>query len=460
MNFNPTKIIKWFTISVWIICALLICNFLFFPIISPDSGFYLSVAREFYEGKTFFVEIGSIYNPLAIVTVGLPFLFDADPNVRYHIAVNILILVFCAFFFYKLIQNFSSKKDWNVLISSFFLLLLLFNDGRYIVLEPLSVLFQLLALNWYLNYAKNPHFWKLILTGIFISLSFLSKQYGLFIVIPIGITLLLSKKNLLKQLFGIAFGFALPLVALYLFLQTKSFSILEFVKCILGKGVHLDIGNGTGLELDLKSTLMFLLLFLVTNLYVILFPFYFKKIMVSKHFVLLIVSLFSSFLVLYFAFYQHYFIYVIPYFLLLFIVLNSNKQSNSFQLKALFLFLVSFGLIVFSATSSFVRKKEVYYAQQKYRNELTKLVPANSNVYLDGVAPSFFYLCHYNSIQSKNVGYCFPGYLFSSTIINNLKKGDYIIVTKQNFKSYIDLIEGYKVSKSKIDNDELFIIQK
>jgi hypothetical protein len=457
---NSLKINRFFIISIWVFCSLLICNYLFFPIISPDSGFYLAVAREFYEGKKYFVEIGSIYNPLAIITVGLPFLFDTEPNVRYHILVSILISIFCAFFFYKFIQKISTNKNWNILISSFFLLLLLYNDGRYIVLEPLSVLFQILALNCYFSYSKNQHFWKLIIVGIFISLSFLSKQYGLFIAIPIGLSIVLSKKNILQAIVGIAIGFCLPLMLFFISIKTAAFSILDFVKCILGKGVQLDVGNGTGSELDIRSIMMFLLIFFVTNLYVILFPFYIKKITKSKYFILTVTALFSSFLVLIFAFYQHYFIYVIPYFLLLFIVLLSKKHNKSFQLKAVSLFLISFCIIILSVCLSFKRKIEVFEKQQQYAIALTKLVPANSNVYLDGVSPAFFYLCHYNSINSKTVGYCFPGYLYSSTIINNLKKGDYVIVTKQNYKSYLSLIANFKITKSTIYNDELYVIQK
>ena len=262
MNYNIPQIVKRFTIGVMVLNLALIVNFMLFPIVSPDAGFYLSVAREFYQGKIFFVEIGSIYNPLAIVTVGLPFLFDQNPDVRYHIAVNLAIIVFTAYFFYQVLKKIAPQTHWNLLLANIFLLLMLFNDGRYVILEPLSVMFQLLALLFYLNFEKSKLFLHLFFSGLWISLAFLSKQYGLFIAIPVGIALLQNAEPKIKQILSIGIGFLIPLVLLFLFIQTSSFSILDFVTSILGKGVHLDKVNGTCMELDIQSKMMFVLIFL------------------------------------------------------------------------------------------------------------------------------------------------------------------------------------------------------
>ncbi len=460
MNYNIPQIVKRFTIGVMVLNLALIVNFMLFPIVSPDAGFYLSVAREFYQGKIFFVEIGSIYNPLAIVTVGLPFLFDQNPDVRYHIAVNLAIIVFTAYFFYQVLKKIAPQTHWNLLLANIFLLLMLFNDGRYVILEPLSVMFQLLALLFYLNFEKSKLFLHLFFSGLWISLAFLSKQYGLFIAIPVGIALLQNAEPKIKQILSIGIGFLIPLVLLFLFIQTSSFSILDFVTSILGKGVHLDKGNGTGMELDIQSKMMFVLIFLATNLYVILIPLNVLKVKKNPHYRMFLIALLSSFMVLFFAFYQHYFIYIIPYFLLVFGLQSAAIQTTSFQYKTLILLLISTGLILYSVTASFNRKKEVYFAQVRYTKELNKVVPPQSNVYLDGVSPSYFYLAQYNSIHSKNVGYCFPGYLFASTIVANMKKGDYLITSKQNYASYSELISGFTTSKQVIENEELYIIKK
>lgn len=460
MNFNLNKALKLVTAIVFLLNALLICNFILYPIVSADSGYYLAIAREFYQGKTYFVDIGTIYNPLAIVTVGLPFLFDSNPDIRYHILINIGIIILAGFCFYKLSTSFLKKKEWNYLLTSFFVLLLLYNDGRYVILEPLSVVFQLVALIFYLNYLKTHVISRLFVMGICISLAFLSKQFGLFIVIPIGLSMLMNKRALLIQIAVTAFGCIIPLVIFYFSIHNSTFTIADFVQSILGKGFAIDNGNGTGLELDFKSRILFLLIFIATNLYLIVLPFYLNRALNTKHFVMITVALFSSFTVLFFAFYQHYFIYVIPYLLLLFALVIDQTHTNLFQWKAFILVTLSIGLITFSLASSFNSKKEIYQSQLKYASQLNAIVPTNSKVYLSGIMPSFYYSCQFNSIDSKKVSYAFSGYLFTSTIVKYLDKSEYLVVSKDSYKAYQKVTAELKVSKHLIDKEEIYIIQK
>lgn len=460
MSFNLNKTLKIATACVFLLIGLLIINFISYPIVSADAGYYLSVAREFYQGKTYFVDIGTIYNPLAIITIGFPFLFDDVPNIRYHIAINIGIILLAGFCFYKLSRFILKKKEWNYFLAGFFIILLLYNDGRYVILEPLSVVFQLLALIFYLNFLKTFSIWRMFIVGICISLAFLSKQFGLFIAVPIGLSMLLNKKILFKQMIITSIGFAVPIVIFYQIIHTNQFSVFDFVQSILGKGVQIDQGNGTGLELDFKSRMMFLLIFVATNLYITLLPFSLKTVLNSKFFILLTIALISSFTVLLFAFYLHYFIYIIPFFLLLLALTINQSNTKLFKWKAFVLVSLSILLIVFSVAKSINSKKQTYYTQVEYAKQLNKLVPKNSKVYLSGIMPSYYYSCQYNSIDSKKVSYAFSGYLFATTIVNNLDKGEFIIVHKDNYRGYQNIVSNLKVSKHKIDNDEIYIIQK
>jgi hypothetical protein len=460
MNFNLNKALKLVIAIVFLLNALLICNFILYPIVSADSGYYLAIAREFYGGKTYFVDIGTIYNPLAIITVGLPFLFNSNPDIRYHILINIGIIILAGFCFFKLSTFFLKKKEWNYLLTVFFVLLLLYNDGRYVILEPLSVVFQLVALIFYLNYLKTHAIWRLFVMGISISLAFLSKQYGLFIVLPIGFSMLMNRRALLIQLVVTVIGFVIPLAIFYFSIHNSTFTIADFLQSILGKGFPIDNGNGTGLELDFKSRIMFLLIFVATNLYLVLFPFYLNRALNTKHFLMVTLALFSSFTVLLFAFYQHYFIYVIPYFLLLLALIIDQTHTNLFQWKAFILVTLSIGLMTFSLASSFNSKKEIYQSQLKYASQLNAIVPPNSKVYLSGIMPSFYYSCQFNSIDSKKVSYAFSGYLFTATIVNYLDKGEYLVVSKDSYKAYQKVIANFKVSQYQMDKETIYIIQK
>lgn len=460
MNFSQNKVLQLASIGVFILNALLIVNFILYPIVSADSGYYLAIAREFYQGKTYFVDIGTIYNPLAILTIGLPFLFDSEPNIRYHILINIGIILACGYFFFKLSSYFLKKKDWNLLLTGFFILLLLYNDGRYVILEPLSVAFQLIALIFYLNYLKTHTIWHLFLMGISISLSFLAKQYGLFIILPIGLSMLMNKRALFIQIVVTTIGCLVPLVIFFLLIQNHSFIVSDFMQCLMGKGIQIDNGNGTGLELDWHSKLLFLLIFFATNLYLVLIPFYVNRALNTKHFVLILTALVSSFSVLLFAFYQHYFIYVIPYLLLLFALIIDQTHTNFFHWKSTVLVGLSVGLMAFSWASSFQSKREIYDTQLNYAKQLNQIVPRNAKVYLSGIMPSYYYSCRFNSIDSKTISYAFSGYLFKSTIVNHLDKGEYLVVSKDSYKAYQKVTKGFKVSQHAIDNQEIFVIQK
>ena len=460
MKISLNKVLTIVTAGVILLIALLVVNFIMYPIVSADAGSYLAVARDFYQGKTYFVEIGTIYNPLAIITIGLPFLFDTNPNIRYHIALNIGIILVAGYYFYQLSTFFLKKKEWNYLLTGFFVLLLLYNDGRYVILEPLSLVFQLLALIFYLNYLKTHSFWRLVVVGIAVSLAFLSKQFGLFIAIPIGLSMLMNKRAILIQIAMTALGFVIPLIIFYLFIKGNSFTIADFIQSILGKGFSIDNGNGTGLELDFKTKLMFLLIFGATNLYLILFPFYLNRALNTKHFIMLLVALFASFSVLFFAFYQHYFIYVIPYFLLLFALIIDQTHTYLFQWKALVLVSLSIGLIAFSVVSSLNTKRQIYYSQLHYAQQLNQLLPPNSKVYLSGIMPSFYYCSQFQSIDSKMVSYVFSGYLYTTTIVRYLDKGEYLLVSKDSYKAYQKVVAHLKVSKHYIANEAVYLIQK
>lgn len=460
MSFNLKKFVNIFTIGVFVLITVLIVYFVSFPIVSADSGYYLSIAREFYQAKTYFVDIGTIYNPLAIITIGFPFLFDSEPNIRYHILINIGIILVCGYFFFRLSSFFLNNKAWKLLLTGFFILLLLYHDGRYVILEPLSVVFQLVALLLYLNYEKSNTIWSLFWMGMSISLSFLAKQYGLFILLPIGLSILNSKRNVVLQIAITALGFLVPIIIFYLFIYNQFLGINTFIQCLIGKGFQVDQGNGTGLELDWQARSMFLIIFLVTNLYAVLIPFYANRVRHSPYFILITTTVLVSFSVFYFAVYQHYFIYVIPYLMLFFALIINHTPSSFFHWKSFVLIGLSIGLIMFSCASSIKSKREFYKAQLRFTQQLNQIVPRNAKVYLSGVLPAYYYCCHFYSIDSKKISYTFSGYLFKSRIVQHLDKGEFLVLSKDSYKAYKKITEGFKINHYNIDNQGVIVIQK
>ena len=148
-----------------------------------------------------------------------------------------------------------------------------------------------------------------------------------------------------------------------------------------------------------------------------------------------------SFLVLISASYVHYFQYVLPFSILLFAyILPFIKPPLVKWIKGSFLFSVAFILVV--SLISFSSKKEKFDQQQREKKLLLAAVPAQSNVFLDGISPAYYFLCDYNSIKLNKIGYTFPGYFYTNTLTDNLDIGSYIIITPEMVPVYENINNG------------------
>ncbi|PIV93349.1 MAG: hypothetical protein COW44_09960 [Flavobacteriaceae bacterium CG17_big_fil_post_rev_8_21_14_2_50_33_15] len=458
MNLDMThKIYKISFFVVLSVIALIIFGFFYYTLIGVDSGTYLSMAKEFYKGKIYFQEIGTNYNPLAIIIMGIPFLFENEPSYYWHYIIHLLTMISSTIVFYKILCQISKNQNQNLFYSSFFLLGSLFLDGRYILLEPLSVFFQLLVVNLYL---KSNHLRQFFLIGIFICLAFLSKQFGLFILAPIGIDILVRKENAIKKIVLIGIGMLIPLIVFYIYLSQIDLSVEQFVYFILGQGNNLDVGTGTGKDFVLLDFIKAPLYFLMQHLYLLLIPiliFKNSKIL-NNHFYFLSLLVLSSLLVLYFAVYSHYFQYVLPYALLLFVYLVNYNKNKRLEKISFSLFVLSFFVISIISTISFTRKKNQVITQRDGAKIITSYIKPNSEVYLDGISPAYYYICNLQSINLKDISFTFPGYYYPKTIFNNLKDGSYIIIAENRYKLYEQFLKNQTVKEFIVDNKKYYVV--
>lgn len=457
------KVFKILTGLTFLLSAILLISFMASPTIGLDSGFYLAICREFYSGKVYFHEIGIPYTPLSIITFGIPFLFDDMPNYRWHLLINVLITIGSSFVFYGILKRISSNKSRNIFFASIFILLSFIFDGRHLMLEPLSVFFQLLALYFYLNFREQDTFKNLFLSGITICLAFLSKQYGLFILLPIAADLILHKKEKLKSILLLSVGMLIPLVLFFGYLSSYGVSFIEFLKFLLGKGTEFDNGNGTAINASNTSHLIELLYFILFNLYWLVIPallvLYIKVLDRKK--LLFILLFLSSLIVLKFATYFHYFLYVVPYSLILFAYLFSFSNHKNVNLVSYILLGGSFcfwtlyiGLTLKNGNQSYINK------QQEEIKILNSHIPEKSKVYLDGPSPALYYLCDFQSINLKRISFIFPDYFFPKSIANNMGSGAYIVTPMKKQETYENLLEEELVKKIVLGGKEYVILRQ
>ena len=448
-------------ILVVIVIVFLSVSYLSYPLVGPDSGYYLATAREFYFGKVYFIDIATAYNPLAIIILGLPYLFSSHPDPRYSLTINLFVIWISAFVLYTILQKIKNNKKENTFYALFFVLVSLLLDGSYLMLEPISVFFQLLGLFLYLKNKDSNKYGYLFFAGAAFAFSFLSKQYGLFILAPIGIDILINKNQIAKKISLLAVGFIIPLSLFYFYLSCNGAHFSEFLNYILGSGIHLDKGNGTGINYNLLSYLIGFGVFAIYNLYVLFIPilvFKNRKSIDYKN-LLFILLLPFSLLVLFSASYAHYFQYVLPYSLIAFayLIATSKVQINKYKEVV---FLISILIMISISVMSFTRKQEKIDLQVATLQQLSSVIPNKSEVYLDGISPAFYYLCDYKSIQLNTIGFTFPGYFFPKTIIQNMKKNSFLVVSKDAFFSYRSLVSSFSKKEITINEQTFFVIKK
>lgn len=453
MKLNFTKTLSFLSIiTVALICCLLLFYFTF-PILGPDSGFYLSVARMMYSGKVFFTEIAVPYNPLAIATVGFPYLFTDQPDYRWSLLINTLFTIGCSVILFYIFEQFkTTNKNLNVFLSLFFILLCLSFDGSHILLEPISVFLQLSALSLYLRYRHSLRSSPLLLSGIFLGLSFLAKQFGLFLLLPIGIDILLRRNKIIKEGSLLLFGVLMAPVLLFFYYCAKGVDFGAYLQYILGKGMHLDMGTGTGFDYNYKELLFALVNFGLFNSYLFVLPalliFYRNKI--GKSSVLFLILPASSLVVLYFASYSHYFLYIIPYCLISAAYLIQLSDHKKFKNAIVFSFVFSLFFLCWHTFMNIRTRPALCKEQRASTLVIRKYIAPHSEVFLNGPTQAYYALGTFNSIKLDKIGFVFPSYLYPHTIMEHLNSGAYLILSPEKLKSY----ESYRYE---FDQNEIIL---
>ncbi len=447
---------------LFFVTIIIVSFFLIYPVINSDSGFYLSVAKEVYNGKIYFKEIATNYNPLAILLIGSPFLFSNNPDIRINLIINLFFILGSTFIFFKIISKILNSKTEILFYSLFFLLGTINLESKGIILEPISVFFQISSFYLYIEFRRNLNLLYLFFSAIFVSLSFLSKQYGLFILAPILIDLLVNHEKIFKKILLFSIGVLVPIFIFYVYLSIQEVTLNQFIKHIFGVGTKLDLGSGTGLYYNLSIFAICFAVFTLANSYLLIVPFLILKINKNnfKSSLIFILPLFFSLLVLVKASFYHYFQYIIPYTLIAFVYLDFNFCSKSIKLFKNILFGISICFIIYTNLKNLYKFEENYKNQIETAFKINSFIPRNKKVFLHGISQEYYILCNFNSINSGNIGYGFPEYFFIKTIVNNTQKDSYIIVSDNLFENYSSFINQFTSREIVLNKKKYFILKK
>lgn len=449
-------------ITIGLICYLLVFYFVF-PILGPDSGFYLAVARMMYSGKVFFTEIAIPYNPLAIATVGLPYLFTEQPDYRWSLFINVIFIIGSSVILFNIIERFKNNSvSLNRFISLFFILLCLSFDGSHILLEPISVFLQLVALSTYLHYRQQLQLSLLLLSGVFIGLSFLAKQFGLFLLFPIGIDILIRRNNFIREGFLLLVGVILVPGMLFFYYYAQGVNFALYLQYILGKGMHLDMGNGTGFTYNFKELLLTLINFGLFNSYLLVLPllFFFYRNKIDRSSILFLILPIFSMMVLYFAYYSHYFVYIIPYCLIAAAYLIHLTVSKRLKYAVAFFFSFSLFFLSYNTFLDFKKRPSLCEEQRESIHVLKEHIAPHSEVFLSGPSQAYYALGTFNSIKLDEIGFAFPSFLYTETIMKHLNSGNYLILSPKKIQSYKPYLHEFEKKEIVLDGKLYYVLKK
>ena len=359
-----------------------------YAFISADAPYYLSIARDIFNGLIPYKDIFNIYTPAMMYLNSMIFRIFDDPGYHYFLVFQYVLILLSSGFLYLICRKLDLDKLKSAFLGLFLFIAVLSSDGTYINLEVYILLWVLLSF-WFL--INKQFFW----TGIFLALSFFSKQYGILNFLPFF--LLVGVYHGLKKRYLINFivGAALPLLAfLVYFLLIENVSFMNLIGQLSGSGYG---QSGVSSTKSIFSLIAGFKVFLL-----LIFPLFFLRINPFKNKIdgILIIGILVNLIPILIKNFPHYFILTYPY---IFILMAQNYKN--FDKK--FLLVSNLMLVIISVLLFFriFRYKDVYEEQirvaEKYKNEY----PVSSEVFLSGKIRYLYILNNYHNPVLKEVGY-------------------------------------------------------
>lgn len=438
--------------------------------INCDTGYYLGVVELLHEGLVPYKDFALGYTPLAMYLLLIPRFFTSSYSIimLFHSLILFTDAVLLAVCVYKEVR--SVLLSWT--IGLVFLVLSYYLEGIYLYLEPYSIFFgecaMLVMLSLKEKGASKRRFVLLLVSGALSSLAFLSKQYGIVFAAYIGIMALLSSETWKRKVLDcivLFCGFCVPVVLVVFLFAINDGSISELYAQLSGNGYG-DRSLGMYKTGVFRVLRLFPWLFFVPVLVL-------EKDKRKRTVVLSCVA--GTFLVslqFYFFVWSHYYLFLLPFVLLLFgLIWQSVKSSDDCGL----LYLLLYGMFF---TSSVIPLQEVYKttmffakvnqrAGQMENASRLKMMKQECDIEyalcLDETV-QYYYLCPFKPAGMEKYGFSF-GRETEDVMCERLKEADCFIIREKDAEKIMGWMEFNKclsdsfvlVNTCSSDNLQVFI---
>ncbi|EMR04261.1 ArnT family glycosyltransferase [Cesiribacter andamanensis] len=421
--------------------------------VNEDAGYYLSVARDLYEGEMLFRDVATHYTPLAYALLAPSFLVD---KYGAQLVVFYLILLLSAYLIYKFLQLVAGSGKASYFGSFFYLFAAFALGGYQSLLEPLVNVWAISGLYLIFHMRKRFSIWFLVGAGVCTALSFLSKQFGLMIIIPVALAILLPGENYQKSVkqrvkMLIVYGLAafLPIAAGLLVVRSMEVDLVIILTQWSGGGY-----GDHSLFQYLKAELWFLLKTAPFLLLMIVGKTAFRT--HTSSILVLLLALLAFSLPLYFKTYPHYFLLQLPYIsmlagLLLLVGIESRTKRGLPKLVYLLMFILPLGYYTYRAVATTLH---IYgqdrSAQLKVATKVKSAVGSSNTLVLDHYY--LYYLANLEPPLKSEMGY---SYLNSyehkpSTLQELLNQADFLVVSDATVKGNAQIMSYIHHQSQKI----------
>lgn len=424
-----------------------------FPYIGKDASYYLKIAFDMSHGMSFYNDMNVAYNPMVMYL--LSYLFNIFPQAGFYLTHSFFFLFYAAntFLFYKILGFFDLKKAVKQLFVIILLLSFYLFQGFNLYLEPFVLVFQLLAVFLFLKWEVNKSWFLLFFAGVSCFFAFFSKQYGLFILPAFIFFIYINSKTLINKvqhLFYFLIGFILPLIffSIY-FCLYSNIPFIDFTYKLLGlkylSGDDVVTGVNYHFFKFLESSMNFVLK--APYITIIFYAVAKKEIrLLTKKSIFYLIIISGACMQLLFAAYLHYFQLIFPFCLLLIAnILHDQDRKN--KLKILNAIRITSSALIITTTIWFtIDCFHIYKHSREQRINkaiLQDIIPEREKVYLQGISPSYYFICKYDSPNYKELGYRFPEEFCLNRIDKNLPAGSYLIIEPKVY-GYEPFNKGYK----------------
>lgn len=464
---NKLTILLLIGLSVFLLVSYLLAAFRSY--VNADAGYYLGTVELIHQGCVPYRDFSLGYTPLFFYALQIPRMFMGTYPVYYGYMLFLYLIVFADALLMALIVRKTTKSVKLAWLSGLvFLVLYYYLEGVYFILEAFSVCFGLASI--LVLWGEKSTFWRMFWAGLFSALSFLSKQYGLLFAGVIGIMLLLSDNTWKKKLWNCLsalLGFCTVIALFFLLFFIAGLRPDELVEALSGSGYG---GQSVNMYIEgvARSVRLFPFLIFIPCLFIC------KNKNNTTIIIGCLAGLLMASLQFYFNVFSHYFIYMIPFVL----VLNALlwKKLRNHKLSSV-LFWLYFGMLftavaqptqdVYKSSKALVKHNH-QEAQTQTATQLRQIIQTYGckSVLCYWNTIQYYGLCPLNPPMMKKYGFSF-GYDTEETYCERLEDADCFVVMAGDIESlatmsvfYHYLINHFSLIKSENLNNTVVYVRK